>query len=331
MGTVSTVGEISQVSVIFNRVPEIRVILAWMSFEISSPQFSKSDLGDWSSIKDIEPSPSKPRFFGLTESALGLLSGSREKPSTSPPPAGPRWVPDSEASVCFCCEDAFSFKHRRHHCRSCGNVVCRSCSGSRLHLASMGFGAPQRACDICVAAFELFRAGESLSRISGFLNWFLGTETCLSVAERKEALVLQVSEEQQQNLVEPEKFLRMNGMSSLMAFDHLAQTKALEFEQQEEEDEKEENETIALYKTGVAIAQSRIRTKLSSGILSSASSESIRSEDSVCFEEYLMKEALNRRMAIASEFPLPETAEKDDASLKNVCSHLLIVFFCVLN
>jgi hypothetical protein len=40
----------------------------------------------------------------------------------------PRWVPDAEAALCMLCEStAFGTFQRRHHCRSCGWVVCAAC------------------------------------------------------------------------------------------------------------------------------------------------------------------------------------------------------------
>ncbi|KAJ2158969.1 hypothetical protein GGF46_003374 [Coemansia sp. RSA 552] len=42
---------------------------------------------------------------------------------------GVRWVPDADTSVCMVCrKTAFSMMVRRHHCRSCGLVICYRCS-----------------------------------------------------------------------------------------------------------------------------------------------------------------------------------------------------------
>jgi hypothetical protein len=39
------------------------------------------------------------------------------------------WISDDEVAVCMCCnETQFSMFSRRHHCRRCGRVVCKSCS-----------------------------------------------------------------------------------------------------------------------------------------------------------------------------------------------------------
>eukprot|EP01103_Thecamoeba_quadrilineata_P000487 TRINITY_DN1041_c0_g1_i1.p1 TRINITY_DN1041_c0_g1~~TRINITY_DN1041_c0_g1_i1.p1 ORF type:complete len:864 (+),score=169.79 TRINITY_DN1041_c0_g1_i1:34-2625(+) len=48
----------------------------------------------------------------------------------------PLWVPDKDAANCFICRDDFSFVHRRHHCRICGQIVCRECSKYKLTLPS---------------------------------------------------------------------------------------------------------------------------------------------------------------------------------------------------
>jgi hypothetical protein len=45
--------------------------------------------------------------------------------------ARPRWIPDAEAERCMLCNPDWRFGplpgYRRHHCRSCGWVVCAAC------------------------------------------------------------------------------------------------------------------------------------------------------------------------------------------------------------
>ena len=36
------------------------------------------------------------------------------------------WVPDHAAQTCASCHTAFWFGRRKHHCRNCGGVFCRS-------------------------------------------------------------------------------------------------------------------------------------------------------------------------------------------------------------
>lgn len=44
------------------------------------------------------------------------------------------WTPDESASNCNCCQTNFSITKRKHHCRSCGEVVCKNCSEHLLPL-----------------------------------------------------------------------------------------------------------------------------------------------------------------------------------------------------
>lgn len=44
------------------------------------------------------------------------------------------WTPDESASNCKCCQSGFSITKRKHHCRSCGEVVCKNCSEHLLPL-----------------------------------------------------------------------------------------------------------------------------------------------------------------------------------------------------
>ncbi|XP_046330483.2 uncharacterized protein LOC124114008 isoform X1 [Haliotis rufescens] len=39
----------------------------------------------------------------------------------------PRWVPDSQAPLCMLCKVKFTLFNRKHHCRKCGIVVCKTC------------------------------------------------------------------------------------------------------------------------------------------------------------------------------------------------------------
>jgi hypothetical protein len=44
-------------------------------------------------------------------------------------PSKKLWISDDDVAVCMCCNDSnFSMFNRRHHCRRCGRVVCKTCS-----------------------------------------------------------------------------------------------------------------------------------------------------------------------------------------------------------
>ncbi|XP_059150599.1 FYVE, RhoGEF and PH domain-containing protein 4-like [Physella acuta] len=39
----------------------------------------------------------------------------------------PVWIPDDAATMCMLCQITFNVVRRRHHCRSCGKLICKSC------------------------------------------------------------------------------------------------------------------------------------------------------------------------------------------------------------
>lgn len=43
-----------------------------------------------------------------------------------------RWQHDIEAVVCAACHAPFTTLRRKHHCRSCGRILCGQCSVKRL-------------------------------------------------------------------------------------------------------------------------------------------------------------------------------------------------------
>lgn len=67
--------------------------------------------------------------------------------------AAPLWVQESEATACNVCQEAFGWAivggRQKHHCRSCGHVVCGSCSGYQLLLPNIHRTRKQRACVVC--------------------------------------------------------------------------------------------------------------------------------------------------------------------------------------
>ena len=75
------------------------------------------------------------------------------------------WVRDEEVDACMCvvCPDQtpFSLFNRRHHCRSCGYVVCGDCSAHRGTVNGYG-GAAQRICTGCWEELEML-GGPSLA------------------------------------------------------------------------------------------------------------------------------------------------------------------------
>jgi hypothetical protein len=72
------------------------------------------------------------------------------------------WVPDSQSKSCQLCRSSWSFSNRRHHCRSCGALVCQSCSSRNAIIPDQLKNQPKpvRVCDGC---FDFIRD----SRLAG--------------------------------------------------------------------------------------------------------------------------------------------------------------------
>jgi hypothetical protein len=60
----------------------------------------------------------------------------------------PVWIPDDQVQNCMECSAKFSFVHRRHHCRSCGDCICKDCFRHKIAIPGLG-RAPQGVCTKC--------------------------------------------------------------------------------------------------------------------------------------------------------------------------------------
>lgn len=71
------------------------------------------------------------------------------------------WIPDGQVRTCMVCQnEQFSMFNRRHHCRRCGRVVCKTCSQHRLQVE--GYGSSfVRVCDECFE--QIYSGNQSLS------------------------------------------------------------------------------------------------------------------------------------------------------------------------
>lgn len=69
----------------------------------------------------------------------------------------PVWQPDGSAKECTICKTGFTAFTRRHHCRSCGKLVCANCSTNRLILPNID-KSQQRVCDNCFNEFKKYHA-----------------------------------------------------------------------------------------------------------------------------------------------------------------------------
>jgi len=72
------------------------------------------------------------------------------------------WILDGEVTKCMICTQKFTLFIRRHHCRSCGYVVCHKCSSQRAVILqlrsdklSMLENNESRVCDLCAPKHRL--------------------------------------------------------------------------------------------------------------------------------------------------------------------------------
>jgi len=82
--------------------------------------------------------------------------GSRDSHSTTSTqmPTEPGvWVDDDASSSCMVCDAEFTVVFRRHHCRSCGRLVCGDCSKRSMPLPMLKLYKPVRVCKECFAHF----------------------------------------------------------------------------------------------------------------------------------------------------------------------------------
>mgnify|MGYP003385853508 CR=1 FL=1 len=72
---------------------------------------------------------------------------------------GVGWVLDQDIDQCMICYEPFSFFQHRHHCRSCGAIVCSTCSPSTVVIEEFAAVGPQRVCHCCYWGQDPVHAG----------------------------------------------------------------------------------------------------------------------------------------------------------------------------
>uniref|UniRef100_A0A3Q2P2W8 FYVE, RhoGEF and PH domain-containing protein 5 n=1 Tax=Fundulus heteroclitus TaxID=8078 RepID=A0A3Q2P2W8_FUNHE len=106
----------------------------------------------------------------VTEQARGSVSvnsssgETRDRLWLSLGEKAPTLVPVSQVMMCMNCTADFSLTVRRHHCHSCGRIVCRSCSRNRYPLKYMK-DRMAKVCDHCYS--ELKKKGGDVSELPG--------------------------------------------------------------------------------------------------------------------------------------------------------------------
>lgn len=59
------------------------------------------------------------------------------------------WVLNDAVAACMVCEEPFTLLIPRHHCRSCGCLVCHECSPQRVPILQLSSNKRYRVCDLC--------------------------------------------------------------------------------------------------------------------------------------------------------------------------------------
>ena len=76
-------------------------------------------------------------------------SNAGQRTSVTPKAQPPRWVADESSDHCAECKSPFTFFHRRHHCRNCGQLFCSDCSKHSIPLPHISIYTAERVCNAC--------------------------------------------------------------------------------------------------------------------------------------------------------------------------------------
>lgn len=60
-----------------------------------------------------------------------------------------KWLPNEKSKMCFNCQKKFGLFRRKHHCRSCGLLVCGNCSPDKDYVTGY-LDKRVRICKICL-------------------------------------------------------------------------------------------------------------------------------------------------------------------------------------
>jgi len=132
---------------------QIMIRYGMPDIEEEEPQAKKT----LSKRSSFDSSPSSVESSSSTRGSLlqSVLSKGDENKTKKPGKVKPKakWVPDQEVEQCTICGLAFSTFLRRHHCRSCGIIVCRKCSSQSIPLEQFGYLGAERVCDRCYVEY----------------------------------------------------------------------------------------------------------------------------------------------------------------------------------
>lgn len=75
------------------------------------------------------------------------------------------WTNDDEVKQCTLCKNDFTLLRRRHHCRSCGRVMCGKC-GKEATCDQLFGSKPQRMCTLCLSELSELSGAKGISSLS---------------------------------------------------------------------------------------------------------------------------------------------------------------------
>jgi hypothetical protein len=90
------------------------------------------------------------------------------------------WVLDERVQKCMRCEASFGLFLRKHHCRSCGDVVCHPCSERTMKLQQLD--SHERVCELCFV--KLRESSKSDEVCCTAVSRLLRTDVLIAVAGR---------------------------------------------------------------------------------------------------------------------------------------------------
>ncbi|XP_069961754.1 RUN and FYVE domain-containing protein 2 isoform X5 [Bactrocera oleae] len=126
---------------------KLRVDLDKMRTQWTEAQTTLEELGIQLSVNKLKVSELEDRERRQQQ----LRSSELSLQSPSEVGSAGIWAPDSIATHCMACKKEFGLTRRKHHCRSCGEIFCNTCSEHTLPLLNdQGqLGKPVRVCDRC--------------------------------------------------------------------------------------------------------------------------------------------------------------------------------------
>lgn len=145
--------------------------------EEKPPRPSFLELANRITVNDEATNTTSPSTSGEVE-----LSPEEERLGKIPP----FWVPDSEAPCCMQCQVRFHFLKRRHHCRSCGQVLCSKCCGLKARIEYLDF-TEARVCQPCFTILDSSNSGEAHNSLGRQPNPNNPMEYCSTIPPLQQA------------------------------------------------------------------------------------------------------------------------------------------------